>query len=153
MDMVALPFCHLEFRAKKPLPEAYPKELRTIGDHVRKRRLDLKMTQREVAEILRVDKTTVWNWESNRTEPLTRHLPSITLFLGYCPFEASGQSLGERLRDYLRKYGLSQKKLAKEIGIDPSTLSRLEKNNPRCFKKVVEIATDFLRKADPGEDE
>ena len=111
------------------------------------------MTQKQVAGVLGVDKTTEWNWESNRTEPLTRHLPSIILFLGYSPLEASVQSLEERLRDYRRKYGLSQKKLAKEIGIDPSTLSRLEKNNPRCFKKVVEIATDFLRKADPGEDE
>ena len=143
----------VRLRAEKPVPRAYPKELRSIGDHVRKRRLDLKMTQRQVAEIVGVDKTTVWNWERNRTEPLTRHLPSIALFLGYSPLETSGQSLGERLRDYRRKSGLSQKKLAREIGIDPSTLSRLEKNSPRCFKKVEEIASSFLRKADSREDQ
>ena len=143
----------MRLRAEKPVPRAYPRELRTVGDHLRKRRLDLKMTQKQVAGVLGVDKTTEWNWESNRTEPLTRHLPSITLFLGYCPFEASGQSLGKRLRDHRRKTGLSQKKLAEAISIDPSTLSKLEKNSSRCFKKVVEIASDFLHRADPGEDE
>ena len=153
MDMVALPFCHVEIKAKRPLSKAYPREPVTIGDHIRKRRLDLKMTQKQLAEELGVSEGTVWNWERNRTEPLTRHLPSIALFLGYSPLEASVQSLEERLRDYRRKTGLSQKKLAEAIGIDPSTLSRLEKNCSRCFKKVVEIASDFLHRADPGEDE
>ena len=111
------------------------------------------MTQERIAEIIGVDETTVWNWESGRTEPLIKHLPGVVTFLGYHPFEASGQSLGERLWDHRRKTGLSQKKLARAIGIDPTTLSRLEKNSSRCVKKVVEIATDFLRKADPGEDE
>ena len=142
----------MRLHAKKPVSKAYPKELRTIGDHISKRRLDLKLTQKQVAELVGVDQTTVWNWESNRTEPLTRHLPSIIIFLGCSPFEASGQSLGERLCNYRRKTGLSQKKLAREIGIDPSTLSRLEKNSPRCFKKVVKIASDFLRRADSRKD-
>lgn len=138
----------MQLHAKKTVSKAYPKELRTIGDHIRKRRLDLKLTQKQVAELVGVDQTTVWNWESNRTEPLTRHLPSIIIFLGYSPFEASGQSLGERLCNYRRKTGLSQKKLAREIGIDPSTLSRLEKTSSRCFNKVVKKATDFLSRRD-----
>ena len=120
---------------------------------MRKRRLDLKMTQKQVAGVLGVDKTTEWNWESNRTEPLTRHLPSIILFLGYSPLEASVQSLEERLRDYRRKTGLSQKKLAEAIGIDPSTLSRLEKNCSRCFKKVVKKAADFVCRENSKEDQ
>ena len=152
MDMVALPFCHFEKTAKKPVSKAYPKDLITLGDHIRKRRLDLKLTQKQVAGVVGVDKTTVWNWESNRTEPLTKLLPTIILFLGYSTFEASAQSLGERLEDYRKKTGLSQKKLAREIGIDPSTLSKLEKNSPRCFKKVVKIASDFLRRADSIKD-
>ena len=148
--MVALPFCHVEISAKKPLPEAYPKKPMTMGDHVRRRRLDLKLTQKQAAGVVGADKTTVWNWESNRTEPLTKHLPSIILFLGYSPLEASGESLGERLRDYRRKTGFSQKKLAKAIGIDPSTLSKLEKNCSRCFSKVLKKATDFVCGVGPG---
>ncbi len=111
------------------------------------------MTQNQVAEVLAVDETTVWNWESNRTEPLTKHLPALISFLGYIPFEPTGASLDERLLEYRRRSGLSQKKLARAIGIDPSTLSRLEKNNPRCFNKVVKMAADFLCRANPGEDQ
>jgi hypothetical protein len=33
--------------AKKPLNSAYPKELVTLADHIRKRRLDLKFRQME----------------------------------------------------------------------------------------------------------
>ena len=151
--MVALPFCHFEKTTKKPLSKAYPSSLNTIGDHIRKRRLDLTLTQKQVAEKLGVDKATVWNWEIANTVPLSKHLPAIVSFLGYGPFEASGESLGERLLDYRKQSGLSQKKLAKAIGIDPSTLSRLEENNPRCFNKVVKMAADFLCRANPREDQ
>ena len=142
----------MRLRAKKPASSAYPKGLRSIGDHVRKRRIDLKLTQKQIAEKLGVDETTVWNWESSKTVPLTKHLPAIICFLGYSPFKETGQSLGERLQAHRRKSGLSQEELAMEIGIDPSTLSRLEKNSSRCFKKVVEIASDFLRRADSRKD-
>jgi transcriptional regulator with XRE-family HTH domain len=60
---------------------AYPKELRTLGDHLRKRRLDLGLLQRQVAEQLGVDKTTVYNWESHRTAPPPVYEHRIAAFL------------------------------------------------------------------------
>jgi len=63
--------------AHGPLPRSYPQVLTTIGDHLRKRRLDLGLLQREVAERLGVDKTTITNWELNRTTPALRFLPPI----------------------------------------------------------------------------
>jgi transcriptional regulator with XRE-family HTH domain len=143
----------VRLHAKKPVSKAYPNELVTVGDHIRKRRLDLKLTQKEVGTVLGVDESTVWNWESSKAEPLTKHLPAIICFLGYSPFNGTGQSLGERLRDYRRKTGLTQKKLAGEIGIDPSTLSRLEKNSSRCLNKVVKMAIDFVRRVAPRKDQ
>ena len=83
--MVALPFCHFEKTSKKPLSKAYPKVLLTLGDHIRKRRLDLKLTQIEVAGILGVDETTIVNWELNHTEPLGKYVPRMIDFLGYDP--------------------------------------------------------------------
>jgi len=44
----ALPFCHAELRTPKPQLEHYPKEINTLGDHIRTRRLDLKLLQREL---------------------------------------------------------------------------------------------------------
>jgi hypothetical protein len=66
---VPLPFSHLAFSARKPLPAAYPRGLSTLGDHLRKRRLDLGLLQREVADKLGVDEMTTCNWEINRTSP------------------------------------------------------------------------------------
>src|ERR1700693_3827521 len=43
--MAALPFCHLRLRTSKPDPR-YPTQLERLGDHVRKRRLDLWLRKR-----------------------------------------------------------------------------------------------------------
>ncbi len=59
MDMVALPFCHFEKTSKKPISKVYPKALLTIGDHLRKRRLDLNLLQIQAASMLSVDEMTI----------------------------------------------------------------------------------------------
>jgi transcriptional regulator with XRE-family HTH domain len=59
--------------------------LRTIGDHLRKRRLGLGLLQREFAERLGVTESTVTNWELNRTTPALRFLPAIIALLGFDP--------------------------------------------------------------------
>jgi transcriptional regulator with XRE-family HTH domain len=58
----------------------------SLGDHIRASRLELGMLQREVAEILGMDTTTITNWERNRCNPSARMLPRILRFLGYSPF-------------------------------------------------------------------
>jgi len=121
-----LPFCHVTLRGQKPLPKAYPRALCTIGDHLRKRRLDLGLLQREVAERLGVNEATVTNWELNRTSPALWFLPAIVRCLGYVPWSADG-SIGQRLLSYRRERGLSQSALARLLGIDPGTLGRWER--------------------------
>ena len=85
-----------------------PVELRTIGDHLRKRRLDLGLVQSEVAAQLGVTTFTVTNWEINRTVPAVRCHPGLIRFLGYVPF-AVGETLPERLRAGRLIRGLSQR--------------------------------------------
>ena len=84
-NRVALPFCHVQLIAWKPLPPAYPRELKTLGDHLRKRRLDLGLLQKQVADRLEVNAMTICNWETNRTSPQLRFVPRILSFLGYNP--------------------------------------------------------------------
>jgi transcriptional regulator with XRE-family HTH domain len=72
--------------AKRPNPSKYPKIIKSLGDHIRARRLELGMLQREVAEVLGVDTMTITNWERNRCNPSARMLPRILRFLGYSPF-------------------------------------------------------------------
>jgi len=65
----------------------------TIGDHLRKRRLDLGLLQGEVADRLGVTESSVTNWELSRTEPELRLLPGIVRFLEYTPWSVDGGSL------------------------------------------------------------
>jgi transcriptional regulator with XRE-family HTH domain len=57
----------------------------SLGDHIRARRLELGMLQREVAEALGVDTMTITNWERNQYRPSPRMLPRLFRFLGDSP--------------------------------------------------------------------
>jgi DNA-binding XRE family transcriptional regulator len=103
--MVALPSCHVQLVGPKPLPRAYPRELRTLGDHLRKRRIDLGLLQRDVASRLKVNEATVCNWETNRTSAQLRVMARIIAFLGYCPYHPQSDLLGQRIRAQRRCHG------------------------------------------------
>jgi transcriptional regulator with XRE-family HTH domain len=72
---------------RKPENPAYPKALRTLGDHLRKRRLDLGLLQREAAARIGCSVSAVNNWERNRTQPRVSLVPAIIAFLGCVPLE------------------------------------------------------------------
>lgn len=125
--MVALPCCYLTLKTGKPHNPAYPEDLTTLSDHIRKRRLDLGILQKDVAVIVNAITLTVTNWEKNRTSPRLYLLPKIIKFLGYDPLQSNATTLCERLKEYRIQKGLSLRRLAKELGIDPGTLANLEK--------------------------
>jgi len=64
-------------------------EPKTLGEHVRRRRLELRLSQRQAAHRLRVNPWTVLNWEKGHTEPPIEAVPAIVRFLGYDPFPGS----------------------------------------------------------------
>lgn len=73
-----------------------PKHLKHLDDHVRARRIDLGLRQRDVADRRRAEKDTVRNWEVGRTAPGLRFLPPIISFLGYNPLqEAKTRGTGQ----------------------------------------------------------
>jgi transcriptional regulator with XRE-family HTH domain len=67
---------------KKPKGNAYPKEVTTIGDAIRKRRLDLGLHQKDVAKMIGCDKTSVLNWEKGYNTPRVNKMADIERFLG-----------------------------------------------------------------------
>ena len=139
-----LPFCHLTLKALKPLPLDYPLQTKSLGDHIRKRRLNLKIFQKEAAKKIGVDETTIWFWENNRVEPSISFIPKIIEFLGYIPFKTKYNSLGEKIIAFRRIHGLSQKKLACELGIDHSTLGGWERGEHRPIKQLYDRLISFL---------
>jgi len=120
-----LPFCQARLNGRKPADPAYPPVLKTVGDHLRKRRLDLGLRQRDVADRLGANTTTITNWELGHTEPGFGWMPAIIRFLGYDP-RPTAQTVGEALRQHRTGRGMTQKELAVVLGVDPSTLARWE---------------------------
>ena len=144
-----MPRCKLTFQAKKPDFRPYPKELKTIGDHLKKRRLDLNMLQKDVAKRLRTTICTYRNWEKNRSNPFPRYLPEIIRFLGYAPYDISNQDFGKKIATKRRILGLSQKQLAIQIGIDPSTIRSWEKGRHKPSKESLRILTTYFVHGEP----
>lgn len=105
--------------------------MKTIGDHVRKKRLELGLLQRDAAQHIGVATDTVTNWEKGRTSPRLHLFPKIIEFLGYTPNQVKDNTLGERIVQMRRALGIRQDQLAVQLGIDPSTVARWEKNNGR----------------------
>jgi transcriptional regulator with XRE-family HTH domain len=146
-----LPFCHFTVKAERPRPSAYPQELKTLGDHIRKKRLDLGLLQREVAEKLGVDKDSVYHWEKNQYAPSLRVIPRIIQFLDYEPFDYSAMSLGERIVSRRWVRGISQEEMAHELGVDAATLRRWERGEGKPLKEHVErVNSLFDRSASPS---
>jgi transcriptional regulator with XRE-family HTH domain len=141
--MVALPFCHFELRAARRKPAHYPKEINTLGDHIRKRRLDLNLLQKQASDQIGVHELTITSWEGNATVPEVRYMPAIIQFLGYNPLPAAS-SLPERLAAARRALGLSQRKMAGKLGIDPSTLMGWEAGRHQPTGKSIEVIAKFL---------
>lgn len=139
-----MPFCYIQLIGRKPPNTAYPQQLKTLGDHLRKRRLDLGLLQKEVAKKIGVNKSTITNWELNHNYPELRFLPSIIDFLGYWSYDTSRDNLGQQIVAARTRLGLSQEKLAILLDVDPSTVGRWEQNKGQSLMKHRVLVFAFL---------
>jgi len=138
--MGSLPICHFNFKSKKPNRKPYPKELKTIGDHIRKRRLDLNLYQSQVAEIINVETDTITNWEMNRYQPNLRFIPKIISFLGYSPIKEENP-----MKRYMIEKGISQNELAMIIGVDESIIIKAENKEGNISKTAINKLNSFFK--------
>lgn len=90
--MDALPFCRVTLRGmrcpKGPYFKAttgYPETPKTIGEAIRKRRLDLGIRQIDAAKIIGCNEMSVVNWEKGHFAPRANHMEGVTKFLGCSP--------------------------------------------------------------------
>lgn len=128
--------------APRPKP-GYPKQLKDLGDHLKARRRDLGLTQKEVAARLAVDADTIRNWEVGRSAPAVRHYPALLTFLAF-DFRPEQASLAQKIRHERMRRGWSARKLASISGIDEATVRRLERGVGRITKRVVHAICDAL---------
>ncbi len=137
-------FCHVHLRGQKPSSAEYPAKIQTLGDHIRKHRLDLGLLQKQVAVQIGTDNTTVTNWELGHTSPGCRHFPAIRRFLGYLPIP-DVRALADELKAHRFRRGWSQKEAALDLGVDPSTLAKWERAERVPTDRFSGLVQDWLR--------
>jgi transcriptional regulator with XRE-family HTH domain len=120
-----------------------PKSPVTIGEHLKARRFDLKLHQRQVAAKLRVDTSTVLNWEKGKGKPAVSAWPAILGFLGYDP-RLPPTTLPERLKATRKGLGWSIKKAARALHVDPSTVGDWERGRTVLFLEHRRRLAAFL---------
>ena len=111
-----------ELLAQKPQKTRYVDPPRTMGDYVRKRRLELGWGAIQLAHMLHVSTETIFNWEKGRSFPEIRFMARIIEFLGYTPELFNRDTTGQKIIAYRHVWGMSQWVLALALKVDPGTL-------------------------------
>ena len=81
--MVALRFCEIRILVdrKDEKPYGYPTDPKTLGERIRKARMDKGWLQKDLAKLLEVCENTITGWENNRCKPTHRNLNLLKRFL------------------------------------------------------------------------
>src|SRR5450755_4222559 len=79
-----LPFTRVRFKVLKPR-RVFPHP-KTLGEHIRKCRLERELTQLQAAIEIGSSEQAVAQWEKAYRAPCAPLLPGIIRFLGYNPF-------------------------------------------------------------------
>lgn len=130
-------------------PKELTKEPVTLGDHLRRRRLELGLFQKDVAIQIGVTTSTVWNWENGWSSITLNCMPKVIEFLDYNPIPWP-EGLMERLAWYKLVNGLPLEKLGTEMGRDPEQLSDWlsgrHKPSQRNSDKIENFLNDRVQK-------
>lgn len=114
-------------RLKGDLPKnpLYPTVLKTLGDHIRKKRMDDGLLCIDVGEIIGVDGSSVAAWERGAYEVDIVNYPKVVTYLGYDPLYDNSGTFVAKIENYRRKHGLTFKDLGKHTGVLPNTISQI----------------------------
>jgi len=108
---------------------AYPQKPASIGEHIKKKRMDLKLFQSDVAKIFDVSTDCVTYWENNRSSPQIIFYPKIIEFLGYNPLNFDETNISGCIKAYRYRNGITSKMFGKLLNVDPSTVTEWENGN------------------------
>ena len=118
-------------------------EPRTFGQHLLRRRLILKLSQKGAGLRLGVTPQTVLHWEKGQTEPPIECMPAIIRFLGYDPFPEP-TDLPDRLFAKRRAMGWTIKEAARQLGVDEGTWGAWERGKTVLFRKHRALIAQLL---------
>jgi transcriptional regulator with XRE-family HTH domain len=126
-----VPFCRqTPLTVKAQRAKDYSESPQTLGEHLKKRRRELGLLQREAADRMGILTETFGNWERGDSEPVGAHFRPVVEFLGYDPPPAPA-TLAERLKAKRRELGVTFLQVARYFGWDEGTLTRYLNGNWR----------------------
>lgn len=125
--VVVLPALLFKQKFRNPIPQNYPQKPTTIGEHLRKKRIDSNLSQAELAKILGVSTGCLTYWENNRSNPQITYYPRIHHFLGFCKSTFDEANFCDFLRSYRLKNGFSYRALGSHLKVDATTVRAWEK--------------------------
>ena len=139
-------------------------EPKTIGEHLRRRRAELKLHQRQAAQLLHVSMVTLSRWERDHTYPTWDYHAPIIEYLGYDAFkrtclkdpycnephgvaffadDGSG-TIGQRIRQRRLELKLTVNECAEKLGVSARTLRDWESGLHRPLERFAEAIKTFL---------
>ena len=118
----ALPLCRA-CRCKALRRKDYSEVRQALGEHLKKRRRQLGLLQREAAVRMEICKEACTNWEKDKTKPVAAQFRPVVTFLGYDP-SPQARTMAERVEAKRRGLGVTFDQIAGHLGWDPATLSR-----------------------------
>ena len=101
------------------------------------------LTQKEAGSQLGVTESAIWNWENGWSSSQFRFFLRITQFLGYEIPIPEPVTLGQTIKRCRFLQGISQKELARLLGLDPTTLARSEKGESRQSTRLMQRLYQF----------
>lgn len=110
-------------------PSIFPKidENSHVGLHLKKRRLELGLSQPDVGHIIGVVTDAITTWELGRHPPKIRYIPEIIRFLGYNPYpEIQTETFAGMVKLCRTLLGFSHRKMGKFLNADPGTVGHWE---------------------------
>jgi len=148
----------------------YPEKIETLGDLLRKTRLDQGLEIKELQKSIGAFEGSIVNWECQGTQPKIKYLRPIVEFIdthqpepiprkkiwGLCfsenpTYPSDPKSFGEKLRATRMQNFMTIKDLAQKLGVNECTVARWESKgshpNPDKLERVEAFLTAHCSEA------
>ena len=141
-----MPFSELNTTIPLPDKRPFPKEVQTVGNHIKYARLSRNILIKDVCAFLKIDRETLRGWELGLFEPFVSHYPRIISFLGYNPCNFETDSLAGKIKAYRYEHGFSQMQLGELLQTKASVIWQWECNNRLPLEKTQKKILALIQK-------
>jgi len=124
---------------KKPLKYEYSFFPVTLGEHIRKKRIEDGLLQRDVAAIIGVIEQSITNWENGRSQPQLQNYPAIIEFLNDYPFDHAIDTIEGKIKQIRYCKGYSFDVFGAVLGVHGTTVNAWEhgEHAPSAYYKAL----------------